>query len=74
MSFFICYRDRDNTIGEVRIYSGKLQTNKPYCNATVDDKTTVTDLIKKALFEFGLENAHFSNYRLCEVLLDRGGK
>lgn len=71
-AIYLRFKDRDNTIGEVRIYSGKLQMNKPYCNATVDDKTTVTDLIKKALFEFGLENAHFSNYRLCEVLLDRG--
>lgn len=71
-NFSSCYRDNDS--GEVRVYPGKLQVNMPYCTVKVNAQTSITDLIKEALKQFGLENLHSEDFRLSEILLDRGGK
>jgi hypothetical protein len=39
----------------------------------VNGETTTADLIQEALICFGLENFKCEDYRLNEVLLDRGG-
>lgn len=65
-------RFKDNDSGEVRVYPGKLQVNTPYCTVKVNAQTSITDLIKEALKQFGLENLHSEDFRLSEILLDRG--
>ncbi|GFG39878.1 hypothetical protein Cfor_03863, partial [Coptotermes formosanus] len=70
---FLRFRDRDNDSGEVRVYPGKLQVSEAYCTVPVNGETTAADLIREALICFGLENFKCEEYRLSEVLLDRGG-
>lgn len=67
------YRDRDNDSGEVRVYPGKLQVPIPFCTVQVNLETTIDDLIREALNAFGLENLKIEDFRLSEILLDRGG-
>lgn len=70
--FWWC-RDRDNDSGEVRVYPGKLQVSEAYCTVPVNGETTIADLIRESLIRFGLENFRCEDYRLSEILLDRGG-
>lgn len=72
MWFWWC-RDRDNDSGEVRVYPGKLQVSEAYCTVPVNGETTIADLIRESLIHFGLENFECEEYRLSEILLDRGG-
>ncbi|XP_066993369.2 diacylglycerol kinase theta isoform X4 [Anabrus simplex] len=69
---FLRFKDRDNDSGEVRVYPGKLQVSEPYCTVPVDGNTTIGDLIRDALTHFGLDNTRCEDYRLSEILLDRG--
>ncbi|KAJ9586547.1 hypothetical protein L9F63_028409, partial [Diploptera punctata] len=69
---FLRFRDRDNDSGEVRVYPGKLQVSEAYCTVPVNGETTIADLIREALIRFGLENFKCEDYRLSEILLDRG--
>ncbi|XP_044743500.1 diacylglycerol kinase theta isoform X6 [Chrysoperla carnea] len=76
---FLRFKDKDNECGEVRVYPGKLQVNttqqsQSYCCIKVTSDTTITDLIKQSLIEFGLSSDGSSSdqYRLSEILLDRG--
>jgi hypothetical protein len=55
------------------VYPGKLQVSEAYCTVPVNGETTTADLIREALVCFGLENFKCEDYRLSEVLLDRGG-
>ena len=55
------------------MYPGKLQVSQAYCTVPVNGETTTADLIREALICFGLENFKCEDYRLSEVLLDRGG-
>ncbi|XP_069692506.1 diacylglycerol kinase theta isoform X5 [Periplaneta americana] len=69
---FLRFRDRDNDSGEVRVYPGKLQVSEAYCTVPVNGDTTIADLIRESLIRFGLENFKCEDYRLSEILLDRG--
>jgi diacylglycerol kinase (ATP) len=69
---FLRFRDCDNDSGEVRVYPGKLQVSEAYCTIPVNGVTTTADLIQEALICFGLEDFKCEDYRLSEVLLDRG--
>ena len=55
------------------MYPGKLQVSEAYCTVPVNGETTTADLIREALICFGLEDFKCEDYRLNEVLLDRGG-
>lgn len=55
------------------MYPGKLQVSEAYCTVPVNGETTIADLIRESLICFGLENFEGEQYRLSEVLLDRGG-
>ena len=55
------------------MYPGKLQVSQAYCTVPVNGETTTADLIREALVCFGLEDFKCEDYRLSEVLLDRGG-
>jgi hypothetical protein len=68
-----CCRDRDE--GEVRVYPGKLQeVQAQWCTVRIDSNTTIEDLTKLALDAFGMPDASAEDFRMSEVLLDRGGK
>ncbi|XP_075238198.1 diacylglycerol kinase theta [Lycorma delicatula] len=69
---FLRFKDRDNESGEVRVYPGKLQVPIPFCTVQVNGETTIDDLIREALKAFGLENLRSEDFRLSEILLDRG--
>jgi len=47
--------------------------SEAYCTVPVNGETTTADLIREALICFGLEDFKCEDYRLSEVLLDRGG-
>lgn len=68
------FRFKDNSAGEVRVYGGKLQTPTPYSIVPVNDDTSIADLIREGLKRFGFEDRSPEDYRLSEILLDRGGK
>ncbi|RLU17832.1 hypothetical protein DMN91_010070 [Ooceraea biroi] len=65
-------RFKDNDVGEVRVYPGKLQVSESFCIVSVSEATTVADLINEALEKFGLQNFNCDDYRCSEILLDRG--
>ncbi|CAH1406535.1 unnamed protein product [Nezara viridula] len=65
-------RFHDSNSGEVRVYPGKLQVSQPFCTIQVNAESTITDLIREALIKFGLENLRPEDFRLSEILLDRG--
>lgn len=67
------YRDQDNDSGEVRVYPGKLQVIEPFVVIQVHISTTIKDLIVEALTRFGFDSKDVDDYRLSEILLDRGG-
>uniref|UniRef100_A0A0A9W5Q3 Diacylglycerol kinase n=1 Tax=Lygus hesperus TaxID=30085 RepID=A0A0A9W5Q3_LYGHE len=67
---FLRFRDTDH--GEVRVYPGKLQVSVPFCSVQVNVGTTITDLIREALIKFGLSSLNPEDFRLSEILLDRG--
>lgn len=67
-------RDQDNDSGEVRVYPGKLQVSEPFVVIQVNLNTNIRDLIMEALDRFGLDRSNIDDYRLSEILLDRGGK
>lgn len=67
------FRDQDNDRGEVRVYPGKLQVTDPFAVITVDINTNIKDLIVQALHRFKLDTVDADDYRLSEILLDRGG-
>mgnify|MGYP002716731862 FL=1 len=71
---FKYFRDQDNDFGEVRVYPGKLQVSEPFVVIQVNISTTIKDLIVEALTRFGLNSRDVDDYRLSEILLDRGGK
>lgn len=58
----------------MRVYPGKLQVNVPFCTVPVHAGTTITDLIREALIRFGLSSLNPEDFRLSEILLDRGGE
>jgi len=66
-------RFRNNDVGEVRVYPGKLQVSESFCLVSVSETTTIADLINEALDKFGLQNFNCDDYRCSEILLDRGG-
>ncbi|XP_049962542.1 diacylglycerol kinase theta isoform X3 [Schistocerca serialis cubense] len=69
---FLRFRDRDNDSGEVKVYPGKLQVSEAYCTIPVNAETTIDDLIRESLGRFGLDNSKAEDYRLSQILLDRG--
>ena len=56
------------------MFPGKLQVATDFCTIAVNAETTITDLIREALDRFGLDSSAHDEYRLCQILLDRGGK
>ncbi|KAK6629819.1 hypothetical protein RUM43_003639 [Polyplax serrata] len=71
-AIFLRFKDQDNDTGEVRVYPGKLQVAEPFVVIRVDIATTIKDLIVEALTRFGLDSQDVDDYRLSEILLDRG--
>ncbi|XP_054266246.1 diacylglycerol kinase theta-like isoform X2 [Macrosteles quadrilineatus] len=69
---FLRFKDRDNDCGEVRVYPGKLQVSAAFCTIRVNNQTSVADLINESIKAFGLENMRQEEFRLSEILLDRG--
>ncbi|KAK7867599.1 hypothetical protein R5R35_005292 [Gryllus longicercus] len=69
---FLRFRDRDNDSGEVRVYPGKVQVTESFCTIPVNADTTIEDLIKEAFARFRVEGARPEDFRLSQVLLDRG--
>lgn len=57
----------------MRVYPGKLQVSDAFGIISVDGNTTIKDLIVQSLERFKLDPADADDYRLSEVLLDRGG-
>lgn len=56
----------------MRVYPGKLQVEEAYVTVQVDNDTTVKDLIRDSLNNFGLQDHQVDDYRCLEILLDRG--
>ncbi|EEB11587.1 Diacylglycerol kinase theta, putative [Pediculus humanus corporis] len=71
-AIFLRFKDQDNDFGEVRVYPGKLQVSEPFVVIQVNISTTIKDLIVEALTRFGLNSRDVDDYRLSEILLDRG--
>ncbi|XP_065353265.1 diacylglycerol kinase theta isoform X2 [Cloeon dipterum] len=66
-------RGRDREEGEVRIYPGRLQdVQQQWCTVKINCDTTVAELTKMAMDAFGLGDANSEDFRMSEVLLDRG--
>lgn len=59
------FRDRENDRGFVRVYPGKLQLQieEPFVNVAVDNESSVTDLVRRALNQFGLHDNPVEDYR-----------
>ncbi|CAG5107360.1 Similar to Dgkq: Diacylglycerol kinase theta (Rattus norvegicus) [Cotesia congregata] len=64
-------RHRDQLSSEVRVYPGKLNVLQTYCTVTINEETTVADLMSEALVQFNQPNANIEDYRCSEVLMDR---
>lgn len=64
-AIYLRFRDRENDKGYVRVYPGKLQLQiqEPFVNVAVDNESNVTDLVRKALNQFGLQDNPVENYR-----------
>ncbi|XP_063244088.1 diacylglycerol kinase theta isoform X3 [Bacillus rossius redtenbacheri] len=67
---FLRFKDCDS--GSVRVYPGKLPVSESFCSLPVNADTTVADLIRESLGRFGLDNCKCEDYRMSEILLDRG--
>ncbi|CAO1437458.1 unnamed protein product [Diamesa tonsa] len=70
-AIFLRFRDKEIDRGYVRVYPGKLQVEEPYVTIQVENDTTIKDLIKDSLSQFGLLD-QLEEYRCSEILLDRG--
>ena len=68
---FCNFSDKEIDRGYVRVYPGKLQVEEPYVTIQVENDTTIKDLIKDSLSQFGLLD-QLEEYRCSEILLDRG--
>ncbi|XP_074104243.1 diacylglycerol kinase theta isoform X3 [Cotesia typhae] len=64
-------RHKDQLSSEVRVYPGKLNVLQIYCTVTINEETTVADLMREALVQFNQPNANIEDYRCSEVLMDR---
>ncbi|XP_076069788.1 diacylglycerol kinase theta [Oratosquilla oratoria] len=71
---FLRFREKDNDDGIIHVYPGKLG-----CNSAVEHivlpvtmATTVSDVIVHALQKFGFGDRQATDYRLVEVMLDKG--
>lgn len=64
-AIYLRFRDRENETGNVRVYPGKLQLQiqEPFVNVHVDNDTNVTDLVRRALNQFGLHDNPVEDYR-----------
>ncbi|KAG8225526.1 hypothetical protein J437_LFUL006065 [Ladona fulva] len=79
-ALFLRFKDSEIDCGEVNVYPGKLQLNSEQQTrlpvVKVDGNSTAGDVIREALVQFGLasslEEAPVEDYRLSEILLDRG--
>ncbi|KAG5673344.1 hypothetical protein PVAND_003403 [Polypedilum vanderplanki] len=71
-AIFLRFREKEIDKGFVRVYPGKLQVEEAYVTVQVDNDTTVKDLIRDSLNNFGLQDHQVDDYRCLEVLLDRG--
>lgn len=58
----------------MRIYPGRLQdVQQQWCAVKINNDTTVAELTKMAMDAFGLGDSNVEDFRMSEVLLDRGG-
>ena len=71
MCIVFIFSDKEIERGYVRVYPGKLQVEEPYVTIQVENDTTIKDLIKDSLGQFGLVD-QLEEYRCSEILLDRG--
>ncbi|XP_064104651.1 diacylglycerol kinase theta-like isoform X2 [Macrobrachium nipponense] len=71
---FLRYRERGNDEGYIRVYPSRLGTavSIDHTVLPVTSHTCVTDVIITALQRFGLPESKPDDYRLMEVMLDKG--
>ncbi|CAF1274389.1 unnamed protein product [Rotaria sordida] len=70
LNIYIRYKERgDMDCDYVRVYPGILKTHDCFKVIKVTSSTTTTEVIAKALADFGLTNVNAEKYSLVEVLL-----
>ncbi|XP_047500259.1 diacylglycerol kinase theta-like isoform X2 [Penaeus chinensis] len=71
---FLRYREKDNDEGTIRVYPSRLGAAVTIENTgiNVTSNTVVTEVIDQALKKFGLPESKPQDYRLVEVMLDKG--
>lgn len=68
-------REKDNDEGTIRVYPSRLgaAVTIEHTGINVTSNTVVTEVIGQALKKFGLPESKPQDYRLVEVMLDKGG-
>ncbi|ROT63093.1 putative diacylglycerol kinase theta isoform X6 [Penaeus vannamei] len=71
---FLRYREKDNDEGTIRVYPSRLgaAVTIEHTGINVTSNTVVTEVIGQALKKFGLPESKPQDYRLVEVMLDKG--
>ena len=69
------FREKNNDSGYIRVYPGKLGITLPpeQILLPVTSQTTAADVIRFSLHKYGLPDSTIDDYRLVEVILDKGG-
>ena len=70
----MCVHGSDNDKGEVRVFPGKVEVTTSYCTVPVDNETNMMDLCRQALERFALDKANTDDYRVSQLVLERGGE
>ncbi|CAF1103121.1 unnamed protein product [Adineta steineri] len=70
LNIYIRYKERfDMDFDYIRVYPGILKTHDGYKVIKVTSSSTTSEVIAKALADFGIHNANAEKYSLVEVLL-----
>ncbi|XP_014666531.1 PREDICTED: diacylglycerol kinase theta-like isoform X2 [Priapulus caudatus] len=71
-AIFLRYNEKDPDRGYIKVYPGTLRVAVPYKNIPVTSNTSADQVISYALKKFGMDSAEPGDYKLVEVLLERG--
>ncbi|KAL7642543.1 UNVERIFIED_CONTAM: hypothetical protein RMT77_007104 [Armadillidium vulgare] len=71
---FLRFREKDNMEGLINVYLGRVGRNieKNNIELPVTSQTRVSDVIETSLNKFGLNDENPDDFRLVEVILDKG--
>ncbi|RWS29494.1 diacylglycerol kinase theta-like protein [Leptotrombidium deliense] len=69
---FFRFKPPNPAEGTIRVYPGRLNVNDTFRVISVTNDTSVDDVMKAALDEFGLDAKDINRHRLVEVSLDKG--